>query len=167
MAEVSGLQIWAVRGAESPGWFDVCLKTSAWDVMHEWACCCDEAANHQLPIGVAFWINGIVSVEECSNLMQNLKQIHCSTCCSVIVNAMATQYTYSLNSISHPLLTSTVKSSLFTHAYSSPISLVASLHPCHTNLSHYIYNALTFSRQTLYEIFLHFLIFTKYLKTTY
>ena len=42
------------RGAESPGGFDVSPKNSARDVMHEWACCRDEAANHQLPIAAAF-----------------------------------------------------------------------------------------------------------------
>ena len=68
------------RGAESPGWFDVLSKISASDMMHEQVHCCDEAANHQLPIAAAFWIIQIVSMEECSSLMQNLKHIHCSTC---------------------------------------------------------------------------------------
>ena len=67
------------REAESPGWFDVSPEHFAWDRMHEWARCCDEAANHQLPIVAAFLIIWIVSVEECSSLMQNLMQIHCST----------------------------------------------------------------------------------------
>ena len=53
-----GLQI--CNGAESPGWFDVSPKISAWDVMHERACCHDEAANHQLPIAEAFWIIQII-----------------------------------------------------------------------------------------------------------
>ena len=87
--------------AESPGWFDVLPKNSAWDVMHEWAHCHDEAANHQLPIAVAFWKIWIVSVEECSHLMQNLMHIHCSTQ-SVILNMMATQYTCSLNGVYQP-----------------------------------------------------------------
>ena len=60
--------------------------------------CPNEAAKHQLPIAVAFWIIQIVSVEECSSLVQNLMHIHCSTC-SVILNAMATQYTCSFNGI--------------------------------------------------------------------
>ena len=60
------------RGAESPGRFDVSLKNSAQNVVHERACRHDEAANHQLPIAVAFWIIWIVSLEECSRLMQNL-----------------------------------------------------------------------------------------------
>ena len=50
---------------------------------------CDEAANHQLPIAAACLIIQIVSVEECSSLMQNLMQICCSTC-SVILNGTAT-----------------------------------------------------------------------------
>ena len=68
------------RGPESPGWFDVLPKNSAWDVMHEWAHCHDEAANHQLPITAAFWIIWIVSVEECSSLVQNSMEIYCFTC---------------------------------------------------------------------------------------
>ena len=48
-----------------------------------------------------------------------------------------------------PPLTSTVKSSLFTHAHSSPLSLAARLHQCHTNCFHYINSGWAFSRQTL------------------
>ena len=93
-------QIWAV--GELSHWSDlVFFKNSAWDMMHEQACCCDEAASHQLPIVVAFWIIQTVSAEECSSLTQNLMQIHCSTH-SVILNAMATQYTSSLEGIYVP-----------------------------------------------------------------
>ena len=62
-------------------------------MMHAQAHCHDKATNHQLPIAAAFRISQIVSVEEFSSLTQNLMQIHCSTC-SVIVNVMATQYTF-------------------------------------------------------------------------
>ena len=62
-------------------------------MLHEWAHCHDEAANHQSPIAVTFRIIQIVSAEDFSILMQNLMQIHCSTH-SVILNAMATQYTH-------------------------------------------------------------------------
>ena len=89
------------RGTESPGWYEVLPKNSARDVMHEWAPCHDEAASHQFLIAEAFWIIGTVSMEECLNLMQNAMQIHCSTR-SVILNAMATQYTCSFNSLYHP-----------------------------------------------------------------
>ena len=89
------------RGAESPGWFDVLPKNFAQAVMHEFLHCRVEAANHQLPIAVVFWIIRIVSVEECSSLMQNLMQNCCFTH-SVILNVMATQYTCSLSSIYHP-----------------------------------------------------------------
>ena len=46
----------------------------------KWVRCHDEAANQQLPIAGAFWIIQIVSMEECSRWMQNLMQIHGSTC---------------------------------------------------------------------------------------
>ena len=49
-----------------------------------------------------------------------------------------------------PPLTSIVKSLLFTHAHSSPLSLAARLHWCCANRSRYINNGWTFSRQTLY-----------------
>ena len=67
--------------------------------MPEQARCCNEAANHQLPIAAAIWI--IISMEECSTLIQSLIQI----CCSihpVILNATTTQYTCLLNSIYCP-----------------------------------------------------------------
>ena len=48
-----------------------------------------------------------------------------------------------------PPLTSTVKSSLFTHAHSTPLSLAARLHQCLANHSCYINNGWTFSRQPL------------------
>ena len=89
------------RGAESPEWFDVSPGNSARDVMHEQAHYHDEAVNHQFPITAAFWIIWIISTKECSSLMQNLMQIHSSTC-SVILNVMATQYTCSINGICCP-----------------------------------------------------------------
>ena len=48
-----------------------------------------------------------------------------------------------------PPLTSTVKSSLYMHAHSSPLSLAARLHQCRTNCSPHINNGWAFSRQTL------------------
>ena len=88
-------------GAESPGWFDVSPKISAWDVMHEQAHCCDEAANQWLPIAAAFWIVWIIPTKECSSLAQNLMQVCCSTH-SVILNVTTTQYTCSLKGIYCP-----------------------------------------------------------------
>ena len=115
--------------------------------MHEQTCCCDEAASHQLPTAAAFWIIEIVSVEECSSLTQNLTQIFCSTC-SVILYAMATQYTCSLNSVYHPHWP--VQWSRHCSCMCIPVSLAARLHWCHTNHSHYINNGWTISRQTPY-----------------
>ena len=53
-------------------------------------------------------------------------------------------------------LTSTVKSSLFTHTHSSPLSLAARLHRCRANSSRYIINGWSFSGQTIsiYYIYL-------------
>ena len=70
-------------------------------MIHEQACCPIAAANHQLPVAVAFWISWIVSVEKCSSITQNVMQICCSTCW-VILKLMATQCTCSLNSIYCP-----------------------------------------------------------------
>ena len=50
-----------------------------------------------------------------------------------------------------PSLTSTVKSSLFTHAHSSPLSLAARSHRCRANCSPNINHGWTFSRQALYH----------------
>ena len=98
-------------------------------------------------IAAAFWIIQIVSMEECSRLTQNSMQICCSTH-SVILNAMATQYTCSLNGIYCPPLTSTVKSSLFVHVHSSPLSLAAGSQGCCANRSYCINNGCTFSGKT-------------------
>ena len=51
-----------------------------------------------------------------------------------------------------PPLTSTVKSSLFTHVHSSPLSLAVRLHRRRANSSCYINNDWTFSWQTLYNL---------------
>ena len=80
---------------------DLMFRQKAWDAMHQWACCNDGAANHQLPRAAAFWIISVVSVEECLCLTQNLMQIHCSAH-SVILNVTATQYTCSLNGVYCP-----------------------------------------------------------------
>ena len=96
------------RGAESPGWFDISQKNCEWDPMHEQVHCCDESANHRLPIVTTFWIIQIVSKKECClwgggklSLMQNLKQIHCSSH-SVVLNAMAIEYICLLKGIYFP-----------------------------------------------------------------
>ena len=49
-----------------------------------------------------------------------------------------------------PPLTNTVKSSLFTHAHSSPLSLAARINRRGANCSHYINNGWIFPRQTSY-----------------
>ena len=132
-------------------------QKTALDEMHELACCHDEAANHQLPIAVAFWIIWIVSVEECSRLMQNL----------MLIIALLSHFEcdgHTVHTLTQwrlpPPLTSTVKSSLFMDVHSSPLSLAARLHWCHTNYSCYVNNGWTFSGQTLYIIYPYICIYT-------
>ena len=112
--------------------------------MYEQVCHCGEAANHQWAIAAAFWIIWIVSVEECSSLTQNFTQI----CCSTQLFWMRWPHSTHTQWCLPPPLTSTLKSSLFTHAHSSPLSLAARLHHCCTNCSLYIDNGWTFSGQT-------------------
>ena len=50
-----------------------------------------------------------------------------------------------------PTLTSTMKLSSFTHAHSSPLSLVDRLHWCCANRSHYVNSGRTFSGQTSHD----------------
>ena len=69
--------------------------------MHEWVCCHYDDVSHQLPIAVAFWTIWVVSTEECSSLMQNWMQIHCSTCLAIL-NVTATEYTCSFNGLYLP-----------------------------------------------------------------
>ena len=140
------------RGMGSPRWFDVLPKNFAQDVMHEWAYYLDEAAHHQLPIAAAFWIIWIVSTQECSS--------ECKIWCRFVALLshfecdghpvhMLTQWRLL------PPLTCTVKSSLFMYVHSSPLSLAARLHPCHTNQSCYINNGWAFSGQTFILPFLN------------
>ena len=121
-------------------------------MVHEWACCCDEAVSHQMPIAAALWIIWIVSTEECSSLTQNLMQIRGSTH-SVTLNATATQYTCSLNGIYCPhwlVLWSRHCSHMCIPVPS--LWLAARLHQWSANHSLYINNGWTFSRQTSYVI---------------
>ena len=76
-------------------------QKTARNVMHERAHCRDAAASHQLPHSCGLLNHPNISTEECSSLMQNLMQIHYSTC-SVILNVRATKYTCSLNGVYHP-----------------------------------------------------------------
>ena len=88
------------RGADSPGWFDVspknCTRHDAWVSALSWWSCQSPVAH-----GCSFLNIRVVSAKKCSGLTQNLLQIHCSTH-SVILDAVATQYTCSLNCVYCP-----------------------------------------------------------------
>ena len=88
--------------------------------MHEWAHCRDEAANHQLPIAVIF-CGGMLKLNakfDTDLLPYLLSHFECD---GHTVHMLTQQYL-------PPPLTSIGKLSLFMHAQSSPLSLVASLH---------------------------------------
>ena len=121
-------------------------------MMHEQANYHDEAANHQLPIPAASWIIWIVSAEECSSLT---KKTDADSLLYLFSHFEGDGHTGHMLIHLHlpPPLTGTVKSSLFTHAHSSPLALAARLHQCHADCSHCINNGCTFSRQTSYTTF--------------
>ena len=81
--------------------------------------------------------------------MQNLMQIHCSTC-SVILNVMATQYTCA-HSMASTALTDQYSEVIIVHACTFqsilPGCQVISI-PGHASHSHYIHNGWTFPGQT-------------------
>ena len=137
------------RGSESPGWFDVSPKNSAQDVLDEWAHCYDEAANHQLSIAAAFCIIWIVS----RGMFKLNAKFHADSLLYLLSHFECNGHTVHMLTQWGllPPLRSTVKSSLFMHKHSSPLSLPARLHWCHVNRSRYVNNGWTFSRQTLYR----------------
>ena len=118
--------------------------------MYEQAHGYDETADHQLLITTAFWIiwtnsfqGGMLKLNTKFDTELFLYWLSHFECHSHTVH-MLTQW------CRLPPLTSTVKSSLFTHEHSSPLSLAASLHPCGANCSRYVNNGWAFSRQTTY-----------------
>ena len=99
--------------------------------------CGDEAYRHLLPIAVAFWSIQIISVEECSSLTP---KFDADLLLYSLSNFECDGHTVYMLTQCHPPppVTSTVKSSLFMHVHSSPLSLAARLHQCHANCSCYI-----------------------------
>ena len=116
------------RGDESLRWFNLFPKNAVRDMMHEWARCRDEAASY--------------SLHPPESLLNHQSSFH-GRMFKLTTNFDADSLLYSLHYCerdSHtvhtltqwrlpPPLTSTVKSSLFTHAHYSPLSLAARLYP--------------------------------------
>ena len=133
------------RGAESPGWFGVLPKA-----LHETRCTllwwsCQSPVAHSCSLlnhpnsfrAVMFNLNTKSDADSLLYLFSHFG-------CDGHTVHMLTQWRLP------PPLTSIVKSSLFMHAHSSPLSLAARLHWCHAKCSCCIKNGWTFSRQTLY-----------------
>ena len=129
------------RGTKSPGLFDISPKNSAQDVIHEQVHCCDEAASQSLVAHSYSLLNHLNSF--CRGMFKLKAKFDADSLLHSLSYFEATQYTCSLNSIFCPQ-TSTVKSSLFTHAHSSPLSLASRLHQCCPNYSHYVNNGWIF-----------------------
>ena len=136
------------RGCESCGWFDVspknCRRLDVWAGKLLWWSCQSPVAHS---CGLLHHLNGFHGRMFKLNAKFDADLLLCSLShfeCEGHTVYMLTQWHLL------PTLTSTVKSSLFTHAHSSPFSLAARSHWCRTNHSHYINNGWTFSGQTSY-----------------
>ena len=149
--------VFSCMEAESPEWIGIspkklCMKRDAWAGKLSWW-------SYQSPVA-----------HSCSIL--NYPNCFCKGMFKINAKLDADSLLYSLSHIGcdghtvHmltlwcllPPLTSTMKSSLFTHTHSSPLSLAARLHWCHTNHSHYVKNGWTFSEQTLYVLFIYIFV---------
>ena len=130
------------KGAESPGWFDVLPKT-----LHEMWCLSGHIVGWSCQSPVAHSCGRLNHLNSFRGGMFKLNTKFNADLLlfSVILNAMATQYTCSLNGI-YRLYWLVQWSLIVTHAHSSPLSLAARLHWCHANHSHYINNGWTFPR---------------------
>ena len=136
--DIAGSQIWAVGGLSHwvIGCFTKkpCTRHDAWLYILSWWICqslvahsCD-LLNHPSSFhGVIFKLN---TKSDANSLLSSLSHFECDD----HTVHMLTQWCLP------PPLTSTVKSSLFTHAHSSPLALAARLHRCWANHSHYINN---------------------------
>ena len=117
-------------------------QKTAGDVIHEagtlswWSC--------QSSVAHSFCLLSHLNTFHRGMFKHNAKFDSSSLLYLVILNVTATQDTCSLNWCLLRPLTSTVKSSLFTHVHSSPLSLGARLHPCCANHSRCINNGWTF-----------------------
>ena len=126
------------RGAESPTCFIFspknCMRCDVWVGMLLWWSCQSPVAhswgllNHLNSFhGEMFKLNAKFDADLLFYLLSHFK------CNGHTVHMLTQRHLL-------PPLTSTVKSSLFTHAHSGPLSLTARLHRCHTKCSHYINN---------------------------
>ena len=135
------------RGTESPGWFDVspkklCMRCDAWvGALWWWSCQSWVAHRCSLMNHQNSFCRGMFKLNEKSDADSLLYSL------SYFEYKDHTVHMHTQWHLPAPL-TSTLKSSLLTHAHSSPLSLAARLHGCHANHSRYINNGWNFSRQT-------------------
>ena len=120
----------------------LCTRHDAWAGLLWWSCQSPVAHSCSLLNHLSSFRRGMFKLNakfDAESLLYSLSHFECN---GHIVR-MLTQWCLP------PPLTTTLKSSLFMHVYSSPLSLAARLHQCLTNHSCYINNGFTFSEQTL------------------
>ena len=109
----------------------------------------------KLPVASCLQLRPSESSEESS---QRNVQAQCKMWCrfmALLAQSFWMRWSHSTQAHSKaipPPLTSTVKSSLFTHVHSSPLSLAARLHWCHANHSHILMLDRLFLDRPLYVI---------------
>ena len=136
-------QIWVIGGLSHLGDLMFHKKTAWAGVLSWWNCQSPVAHSCSLlnPLnsfhGEMFKLN---AKSDADSLLYLLSHFECDGHTVLLLNLTA----------STAPLTSPVKSSLFTHAHSSPLSLAARLHQCRANHSCYTNNGWTFSGQTSY-----------------
>ena len=134
-------------GAESPEWFNVlpknlCTRCDAWaGALLCWSCQSPVAHSLSLLNHLNSFCRGMFKFNAKSDSDLSLYLLSHFECGGHTVH-MLIQWCLP------PPLTSTVKSSLFTHVHSRPHSLAARLHWCSAHC--YINNGWTFARQTSY-----------------
>ena len=147
--EVPGHQIWAVGGWVT--WVicclakNLCTRCDAWaGTLLWWSCQPSAVHNCGLLNDLNYFCGGMFKLNTKSDVYLSLYSLSLFECDGHTVHMLTQQC------LPHPL-TSTVKSSLFTHAHASPLSLVPRLPRCCANHSYYINNGWTFYRQTSYN----------------
>ena len=113
------------RRLKSPRRFGTLPKNSAQDVIHEQAHCCDEAANHQLPIAIDL-------LNHPNSSHRGIFKLNAKSDADLLLYLHFECDSHTVHMLTQggllPPLTNTVKSSLFIHACSNPLSLAATLH---------------------------------------
>ena len=138
------------RGTESPGWFDILPKLSAralagdaWAGALLWWSCQSPAAHSPVAHSCSL-LNHLNSF--CRGMFKLTEKLKACVLLYSLIHFECHDHIVHMLTQRHLPPHWLVKPSLFAHVHSSPLSLAARLHPCHTSYSCYISNGWTFSR---------------------